>query len=112
MKRLLFVSPSHAHRKLYAPQLSKHFHVECLAGVECLAPRVHAVVYDMEDGKGTIAPDALDIIDLPVVVLTSKDQESLPRSKNRCVLTYPVRLNDILRALERLGVKAGRGTNG
>jgi hypothetical protein len=107
-KTVLFVSPSHAHRRLYGPQLSKHFHVECLSQVEGLATRAHAVVYDLEDGKGTIVPAAFDLINLPMVVLTSKDETSLPRAKNRCVLTYPVRLDDILRALERLGVRSDK----
>jgi hypothetical protein len=110
-KTVLFVSPSYAHRKLYAPQLSKHFHVECLSRVECLAARAQAVVYDLEDGKETILPAAFDLIGLPMVVLTSKDEASLPRAKNRCVLTYPVRLDDILRALERLGVKSEKKSN-
>ena len=109
MKTVLFVSPSPAHRKLYGPQLSKHFKVECLSRVEGLAARAHAVVYDMEDGKETIAPGALDLITLPTVILTSRNEGSLPRAKNRCILTYPVRLDDILRALEDLGVKAEKG---
>jgi hypothetical protein len=104
MKTVLFVTQSPAHRKLYTRGLSKHFELVCVEQPRSLETKVDALVYDMDDAEKTCDLRWLESVDYPVVFLTSRSSLSLA-GKRRSVLTYPVRMDDILRALAKLGVE-------
>jgi hypothetical protein len=104
MKTILFVAASPIHRRLYEQGLAKYYAVQFAERLPGHLPAVDAIVYDLEDVPPSLDP--LGPQGMPVVFLTSKSQASLrmPRSRTRSILTYPVRMGDILQALARLGV--------
>jgi hypothetical protein len=106
MKTILFVAANPIHRRLYEPGLAKHFAVQFAERLPGHLPAVDAIVYDLEDVPPSLTTDSVGQQGMPVVFLTSKSQASLrmPRSRTRSILTYPVRMGDILQALARLGV--------
>jgi len=108
------VAASPIHRRLYEPGLAKHFAVEFAERVPGYLPTVDAIVYDLGDVPPSPSTDSVNQQGIPVVFLTSKSQASLrmPRSRTRCILTYPVRMGDILQALARLGVTMDERTPG
>jgi hypothetical protein len=107
MKTVLFVSASPAHRKVYFQGLANHFDVLCVPRYASLDADVAALVYDMDDSERASDLAWLEGLGYPVVLLTSRDATAMPAAGNRCVLSYPVRMDEVLRALARLGVEPG-----
>jgi len=105
MKTVLFVSASPVHRKVYFQGLATHFDVLCVPRYASLGTEVAALVYDMDDTEATSDLGWLEDVDYPVVLLTSRDAATMPSAGNRCVLSYPVLMDQVLGALAGLGVE-------
>lgn len=103
MKTVLVISTDPQHQRMYATGLKKFFAIEFER-----SKKADAVVYVL-----SMTHDAIDLkwlkgLDLPTVVLTPEDTIPLPKAANRCVLTYPVTLDRLLKTLAKLGVDATR----
>jgi hypothetical protein len=68
---------------------------------------VAAVIYDLPKERSIIDFRWLKSAALPVVVLTPDRRLQLPKSSRQHVLEYPVRMDQILKALLKLGVCTG-----
>jgi hypothetical protein len=109
MKTVLLVTYEPRHRLLYEPGLKKHFQVEYRTRASAGGGNVDAIVYDIPSRQTSVDLRWLQQLEVPVVVLTPEDTLYLPSTPGRRVLTYPVRLHQILRALQELGVAAEGG---
>lgn len=108
-KTVLLITSSSAHRLLYKEGLRKrHFDVETDALRR--AGKVDAVVYDITTMHSTVDLRWLKSLNFPVVVLTCEDKLSVPlSSENRRILSYPVKMDQIIQALAELGVEPESG---
>jgi hypothetical protein len=106
MKTVILITSNPLHRRLYEPGLAKHFEVEYLPRIKGLPGRLDAVVYDIEDLHKSLDLKWLQSVNFPVVILSCESHLPLVKGRNRCVLTYPVRMDDILQALSRLGIQS------
>ena len=109
MKTVLLVSNLRAHVALYEKRLGRHFCVRFAPKVEGGSGRVDAIIYDIAAEHTSIDLRWLAHLEVPVVVLTPEDAIQLPEGPTRKVLTYPVRADQIIRALAELGVKSEGG---
>jgi hypothetical protein len=103
-KTVLLVTTNEAHRKLYTRGLARYFEVEFNPKSAGGSGKVDALVYDIPETRASFDIKWLKSLDLPVVVLSPEDGLPLPSSPKRCFLTYPVKMDQILDALKRLGV--------
>ncbi len=104
MKRtVLFITSEPVHWKLYRARLEERFRVEIDAEPGG-RPVVDAIIYDIPNEECFIDYCWLEALDLPVVVLTCQDALSTPEGPRRKILTYPVRADQILRALTEMGI--------
>ena len=102
---MLLISSEETHRKLYRIRLEKYFVVEVALGGGATG-KVDAVVYDIPKLHSTIDVKWLKNVDLPVVVLSCESRLRVGKSPRLRILTYPVRMGQIVQALAELGVKA------
>src|SRR2546427_4669083 len=107
MKTLLFISAEETHRFLYERGLRKHFAVVSAQSTKEAPAKIDAVVYDLPKEQSSADFGWLKSVDVPVVVLTPDESLSTPESSKRSVLTYPVRMNQIIEALAKLGLCMG-----
>jgi hypothetical protein len=109
MSKILLVSANPVHQKLYARGLASYYDLVTFATLPEVEKDIEAVVYDMDEADKSQRLSRLEHLDRPVVVLTSRDVAWYTRTPGRCVLTYPVRTQDIVQALARLGVPPEAG---
>ena len=107
MKTVLLVTKEESHRMLYERGLGKHFAVMYSASPQDFAGAVDAVVYDLPKYPSGGSFRWLVDLDVPVVVLTADERLRFPEISKRSILVYPVRMNQVLEALAKLGVCAG-----
>jgi len=106
--KVLFITSEPRHRVLYEKGLRTHFTVEFSSSAESEKSDMDAVVYDIPTRHSAGDIRWLRSVDKPVVVLTPEDELPLPKAANRCVLTYPVSMDRILKALSELGVTSSQ----
>ena len=102
-KTVLLITTEETHRRLYKPELEKHFAVEFSPAALGGPGKIDAVVYDLPKETSGVDLEWLDALDVPVVVLTA-DERGLPSTPKRVVLTYPVKVSQLLEALRKVGV--------
>ena len=104
-KKVLVRSSDKVNLALYTRGLSRHYDVNC----ERMSDH-DAVVLDLPADSGSVA-EILTVLELgiPAVVLTPRQHRSLQDSTNLVVLSYPVSVEQLIRALTRLGVEPGPG---
>ena len=103
LKTIIFITLEAAHRLLYEPGLKKHFNVQPSIGITD-PKRVDAVVYDLSQHPKPIDFQWLEELGLPVVVLTPDLKAPVPQAPRRVILPYPVKVQQIIDALQELGV--------
>jgi hypothetical protein len=104
-KTVLFITTEPRHRILYEKGLRAGFELEFQPAGAGRHGRVDAVVYDLPERLSGVDLQWLEELSVPVVVLTSLDEFPLPPSPRRRILTYPVNVAGILRALAELGIE-------
>jgi hypothetical protein len=112
LKTVLLITNSRRHQLLYEPGLKKYFAVDFRKGEKGekgATAKIDAVVYDMPDSHTTIDLRWLAAVEVPLVLLTPEDELQSLSGPKRKVLVYPVRVNQIIRALWELGVKPEGG---
>ena len=107
MKTILLITSEESHRFLYERQLKKHFNVRVAESPKAVSEKVDAVIYDLPKYRSTIDFRLLRKFQAPVVVLTPDEKLKLPDTSKRSVLVYPVRMNQLVEALAKLGVCVG-----
>ena len=107
MKTVLLVTAEESQRHLYERGLRKHFTVLWASSTREATGAFDAVVYDLPKERSSVDLRWLKQAAVPVVMLTPDERLRLPEAPRRSVLAYPVRMNQILEALAKLGVCAG-----
>ena len=107
MKTVLLVTAEESQRHLYERGLRKHFTVVWVGSMREATGAFDAVVYDLPKERSSVDLRWLKQAAVPVVMLTPDERLRLPEALRRSVLAYPVRMNQILEALAKLGVCAG-----
>jgi hypothetical protein len=109
VKRILLITGDDIHRQVYERWLKKSFVVEYSDSTDGAPDEVDAVVYDLP-GEGTPRDlEWMEALTVPIVVLSPTEWSRAPVAASRRILVYPVKLNQILRALAALGVDAEDG---
>lgn len=103
MKRVLLITDEESHRLLYGRGLAKHFQLEFASSTSGGYGDIDAVVYDVPKYPKKEDYHWLEELRVPIVVLTPEMGLPLPKAEKQCVLAYPARMNDILKALAKLG---------
>jgi hypothetical protein len=107
MKTVLFVTTEENQRALYEPALKRHLTVVGADSTHGAPANLDAVVYDRPKRPPDDDLHWLGTVEVPVVVLTPDQRLHLPEARRRAILAYPVRMDQILDALAKLGVCPG-----
>lgn len=104
MRTVLVVTTDVKHRALYESGLEGYFRMRFSAEGDGGEGTVDAFIYDVTGPFDEVDRLWLEGTEVPVVVLTAEEGIPLPHSPRRRVLKHPASLDDIFRALQRLGV--------
>lgn len=104
MRNLLLVTTEVSQKVLYQAGLERHFSVACAESAVEVSAEVEAVIYDLPKYSSPEELLWVEELDVPVVVLTSAIWLPLPKAKRQRVLTYPVTVKELFKALSELDV--------
>lgn len=107
MKKLAFVTEEETHRLLYGRGLGGKFEVTFAKSAADIPGGADALVYAIPKSPSEQEFSRIEKAGIPVVVLTPDTRRRLPEAAKRCVVSYPVRVGQILNALAGLGVEGG-----
>jgi DNA-binding response OmpR family regulator len=105
LKTILLITTEPQNRLLYERGLKKHFQVVSESSYKQKSASYDAIILDIPQTHKTSNLEWLKKAQCPVIVLTPEDTLPLPISHLTKVLTYPVEIRRLLKALEELGVK-------
>jgi len=105
VKTVVLITPSAVHRRLYGTGLARRFRVELSSAELGAAAPVSALIYDVPDLHTSFDFRFVKRVDCPVVLLTPETDLRPPPDGRLRVLSYPVTIDQILVALQELGVE-------
>ncbi len=102
---VLLITSEPSHKLMYQNGLAKQFCVEFATQPTLGSDDVDAIVYDIPSVHETLDISWLRRVELPVVVLTPEARLRVANGPRCRILTYPVRPEQIVKALAELGVE-------
>ena len=106
MTTVTLITAEESQRLLYETGLKKrHISGTSLRSTQGAPRNVDAVVYDLPKDPSPNEFRRIEELDLPTVVLCPINGLPMPKASNQRTLAYPVKTEQIIQALEELGVE-------